>query len=369
MTWRSNYATNYSDQVFTPPWSGGFGQASIIAGLLALHTSNGEAKWLQLALRAGLAFGVPTVAGGFCERLPNGSLFFEELTSPEVAAAGRSPHIINGHIWATLQLVRLAKATGDPRIAELANEGERTIKATMSMFDNGTWIRYDLSPLLYDIRFCLTFEPHLLPPTPLASGPLVAKIELLHVDPRYKPVELCVGVAGDDAGAWRLGDGRWGWEFGVVPWGDQETAGEMRGRRIRPGKSVFVMEYPAGAEADYFHEPLLRLRVWYVDDGSDRGTLNAMVFSMREQVNNEYAEIPGIYHELLCDGKVRCLEKSIRICDLGKSSMSLWKIEKAYIAPLEQLRVETGDAFYGEWVERLKRQVASLRAAYPALKF
>ena len=370
LVWRSNYATNYNDQMFTPPWSGGYGQASIIAGFLALHAANQEPKWLDLALRAGLAFGVPTVDGGFCERLPNGSLWFEELTSPEAAKAGRSTHIINGHIWATLQLVRLAKATGDARISRLASEGQRALKASIGLFDNGTWIRYDLSPRRYDLRFCLSYRPTEAPSVegPFV-GPCITKIELAHADARYRPVELCIGVAEDDAGAWRLGDGKWGAEFGVVPWGGREVVGDRQCRRLQSGKSVFVLELPAGAETDYFREPFLMLKVWYIDCAAGKGALDAMVFSMREQVNNEYAELPGSRQELLGDGQVRCLEKSVRICDLGKSSLTAWKIVNAYIKPLRQLGELTGDPFFAEWADRLAKQVDALKASYPALKF
>lgn len=40
------------------------------------------------------------------------------------------------------------------------------------------------------------------------------------------------------------------------------------------------MELPPGADTDYFREPYLRLRVWYVDSGSG-GSLDALVFVAR----------------------------------------------------------------------------------------
>lgn len=140
------------------------------------------------------------------------------------------------------------------------------------------------------------------------------------------------------------------------------------GRRIRPGKSVFVLELPAGAEIDYFREPYLQLRVFYRDVGSSGG-LDAMVFSTREQVNNEYARLPGPGHWLLGDGQLRVLEKSVRVCDLAKSSLTAWKITNAYVRPLADLERLTGDAFYRDWRIRLEGQVRALSEQYPHLKF
>jgi hypothetical protein len=147
------------------------------------------------------------------------------------------------------------------------------------------------------------------------------------------------------------------------------VVGDRQCRRLQSGKSVFVLELPAGAETDYFREPFLMLKVLYIDCAAGKGALDAMVFSMREQVNNEYAELPGSRHELLGDGQVRCLEKSVRICDLGKSSLTAWKIVNAYIKPLRQLGELTGDPFFAEWADRLAKQVDALKASYPDLKF
>ncbi len=43
LVWRSDYETNYNTLVFAPPWSGGYGQASIISGFLALHDAQADA--------------------------------------------------------------------------------------------------------------------------------------------------------------------------------------------------------------------------------------------------------------------------------------------------------------------------------------
>ena len=370
VVWRCYYATNYFDLLLQPPWTGGYAQASIIGGLLALHSSQPEGGWLDLALRAGRAYGVPTEEGGLGERLPNGCLWFEELTNPETAKAGLSPHICNGHIWATLQLMKLARVSGDRLITELANEGSTALKAMLGMFDNGQWIRYDLSPRRYEIRFCLWFNRD----SPARGsdgldGPSIHQIELEYLGTAGSAVRLCVGVDGDDAGAWRVVNGSYGADFGVVPWGAGRLDSEGRGcRSLRDGKSVFVMELPPGAEVGYLAEPFLRLRVWYVDNAAS-GTLDAMVFSMREQVGNEYARLPGSPQRLLGDGKLRCMEKGVRLCDLEKSSITAWKVLAAYVQPLLELESITGDSFYREWRIRLEEQVEKLKSDYPQLKF
>ncbi len=371
VTWCADYQTNYSDLLIDPPWSGGFMQASIIAGLIAMHSVHPQDGWLDLALRAGLAFGVDTDVGGLGERLPNGCLWFEELTTPDLAKAGRSPHICNGHIWATLQLVRLAKLTGDDRIAMLAAEGLRSLKLMLEMYCNGQWIRYDLSPRRYEVRFCLAYEADARSlDGKAASGPLVCKAELARVDSRDqgKGVELCIGVPGDDSGAWRVLNSTYGQDFGVVTWGDALLEAARHGRRIRQGKSVFIMELPPGADTDYFREPYLRLRLWYVDSGSE-GSLDALVFSLREQVNNEYSRLPGVPHRLVGDGHLKVLEKTVRVCDLGKSSNTAWKITNAYVNPLRELGRQTDDPFFETWARRLEGQIEALKAAYPALEF
>lgn len=372
VTWYADYQTNYGDLLIDPPWSGGYQQASIIAGLIAMHSGHSQDGWLDLALRAGLAHGVGTDVGGLGERLPNGCLWFEELTTPALAKAGRSPHICNGHIWATLQLVRLAQLTGDDRIAMLAAEGQRSLKLMLEMYCNGQWIRYDLSPRRYEVRFCLAFEADASSLDGKACGPLVCKAELARVDPednsRGGRVELCIGMLGDDSGAWRLLNSTYGQDFGVVTWGDPLLEAAEHGRRIRQGKSVFIMELPPGADTDYFREPYLRLRVWYVDSGSG-GSLDALVFSWREQVYNEYSRLPGVPHRLVGDGQLKVLEKTVRVCDLGKSSNTAWKITNAYVNPLRELGRQTGDPFFETWARRLEGQIEALKAAYPALEF
>lgn len=373
LIWRSNYETNYNALVFEPPWSGGYGQASIISGFLALHEADPNAGWLDRAVRAGLAYDVPTTDGGLGERLPNGCIWFEELTSPAIAKAGLSPHICNGHIYATLHLLRLAKVSGNSRIQQLAEEGQRSLKLMMRLFDNGTWIRYDLSPRRWDIRFCLNYVADSVSGgVAPSSGPFIRGFELRRFGMHGEPTRLCVGVDGDDDGAWRIGDGKYGSEFGVVPWGGRERRGIGKeietGRSLQTGKSVFVLELPPGADTDYFHEPFLQLRIFYRDSGSP-GTLDAMIFSFREQVNNEYAELPGSPHRLHGDGQLRVLEKSVRLCDLASSSLTAWKVTNAYVKPLAALESITGDPFYREWRLRLEAQVRALAEAYPHLEF
>jgi hypothetical protein len=373
LVWRSDYETNYNTLVFAPPWSGGYGQASIISGFLALHEAQPDAGWLSVAVQAGLSYGVPATEGGFLERLPNGCIWFEELTSPEVSRQGKSPHICNGHIYAVLHLLRLAKLSGDERILRLAEEGERSLKVMLQLYDNGTWIRYDLSPRVWDLRFCLNYRSDRPSgAVPEHDGPRIERIELRRCGSDGSSVVLCIGEQDDADGAWRIGDGSYGADFGVVPWGPREATesgdGQRRGRRIRPGKSVFVLELPEGAEIDYFREPFLQLRIYYRDLGPP-GTLDAMVFSMREQVNNEYASLPGTAHRLLGDGQLRVLEKGVRICDLAKSSLTAWKVTNAYVRPLADLERLTGDAFYRDWRIRLEGQVRALSEQYPQLKF
>lgn len=373
LTWRSNYSTNYDTLMISPPWSGGYAQSSIISGFLTLHEAQPTAGWLAMAVQAGLAYGVPTAQGGYLERLPNGCVWFEELTSVDIAKSGQSPHICNGHIYATLHLTRLARASGDDRIRRLAAEGERSLKAMMKQFDNGTWVRYDLSPRVWDLRFCLNLSlDEAFGGADAVVGPLIQRIELRRCGIGGSPVLLCLGEQDDDVGAWRIGDGSYGSDFGVVPWGPRVAASaedsHLRGRRVRSGKSVFVLELPQGAETDYFREPYLQMRVFYRDIGSP-GSLDVMVFSMREQVNNEYAELPGVAHRLSGDGALRVLEKSVRLCDLGKSSLTAWKVTNAYVRPLAALEQLTGDAFYRDWRIRLEGQVRCLSETYPHLEF
>ena len=369
VVWRSNYATNYKDLLFEPRWSGGYAQASIIGGLMKLYEITQEKQWLSLAIQAGLSYGVSTTQGGFGERLPNGCLWFEELTSPTIAKAGLSPHICNGHIWATLHLTRLARLSGDERITQLAREGELSLKAMMPMFDNGSWIRYDLSPNRYDLRFCLQYWSD-VPPAKGDGlvGPRICMIQLQQCGTDDNAIQLCIGEEGDDEGAWRIINGSYGDDFGVVPWCERQSHADRSCRSIVPGKSVFIMELPVGAEVDYFKEPYLRLQIYYFDIGAP-GILDARVFSFREQVNNEYADLPGGAHRLLGDGRLRLLEKSVRLSDLAKSSLTSWKISVAYIKPLKELEAITGDTFYTLWRIRLQAQVDALKSQYPDLIF
>ena len=373
IVWRCDYDTVYNEDVITAPWSSGYAQASIIGGLLSLHSLTDDNRYLELAVKAGRAYAVATDAGGLAERLSNGRIWFEEITTPELARQGRSPHVCNGHLWATLQLSRLGRRSGDRSVQELAREGVGSIKAMLPTFDSGSWIRYDLYPRRSEIRFALVFTPRTSGPAGVQEahslrGPCISAVTLRVPGQAERAIRLRIGAIDDDEGAWRVLSGSYGSEFGVIKWGPRDVSSGVECRRVASGKSVFALELPEGADQDLFREPFLELCVDWLDDGSP-GSLDARVFGMREQVESEFAELPGSAAECVADGSRHALVKTVRLCDLSPSSIPCWKITGAYVQPLRALREESGDSAFGDWADRLEGYMARLRAEYPDRRF
>jgi hypothetical protein len=150
-TWHYNFPLNYNNMLITSSWPSAFAQAAVIHAYLVAHRISADRAWLDDAKKAALAFELPADRGGLSSWL-QGLPFFEEVPLPE----GKSPHILNGHLYSVVILGKLFEATRDSRIGALYEKGNTLAQRLLLKFDQGYWTRYDLRPRFYDVPFQLT---------------------------------------------------------------------------------------------------------------------------------------------------------------------------------------------------------------------
>lgn len=141
ITWHYDYETQINDVLLRPPWASAFAQAAIVERLLLHHCKTGEAGYAELARQAGRAFTIPVSAGGV--RSENEDfVWFQEVPLPD----RHNPFIVNAHLYAVENLLRLDKLFPDEGFRALAEKGMRAFRRALPAIDTGDWTRYDLRP-------------------------------------------------------------------------------------------------------------------------------------------------------------------------------------------------------------------------------
>ncbi|XP_048775453.1 D-glucuronyl C5-epimerase B-like [Ostrea edulis] len=124
-----------------PGWYSAMGQGQAISLLVRAYIASKDKKYIEAAGKALNIFDIPSSQGGITSKYLNSYSWYEEYpTTP-------SSFVLNGFIYSLIGLYDLKKvATG--RISEKAEElfdnGMRTLKVMLLMFDTGTGTFYDL---------------------------------------------------------------------------------------------------------------------------------------------------------------------------------------------------------------------------------
>lgn len=141
ITWHYDYETQINDVILRAPWASAFAQAAIVERLLLHHCKTGEARYAELARRAGRAFAIPVSAGGV--RSENDDfVWFQEVPLPD----RHNPFIVNAHLYAIEMLLRLDGLFPEEGFRALAERGVRSFRRALPAIDTGDWTRYDLRP-------------------------------------------------------------------------------------------------------------------------------------------------------------------------------------------------------------------------------
>lgn len=148
VVWRYDYDTQINDVLLQAPWASAFGQAAIVERLLIHSCKTGEARFAELARRAGKAFLLPVTLGGL--RSENEQfIWFQEVPMPD----RHNPFIVNAHLYSIQTLLLLDQHFPDEGFRSLAERGIQSFRAALGVIDNGYWNRYDLRPRYMSVDF------------------------------------------------------------------------------------------------------------------------------------------------------------------------------------------------------------------------
>lgn len=119
-------------------WYSAMGQGMAISNLTRAYNLTGELKYIETARKALKPFTVSSKYGGVLTHFDNSPFYEEYPTNP-------SSYVLNGFIYSLLGLYDLY-ATEDNKLAKiLFEDGVKTLKRTIGLFDLGDRTAYDLS--------------------------------------------------------------------------------------------------------------------------------------------------------------------------------------------------------------------------------
>lgn len=132
------------------PWSSAMSQGEGISVLVRAYQLTENKKYIEIAKLAINSFKVPIEMGGVFYKDKEGLVWYEEYPSLE----NEPPHVLNGFIFALFGLYDYYKATESEEALELFNQGIKTLKEKINLWDMGFWSRYDLTDI-YSENVCL----------------------------------------------------------------------------------------------------------------------------------------------------------------------------------------------------------------------
>jgi len=141
------------------PWPSAMSQGEGISVLMRAYQLTENKKYIEIAKLALNSFKVPIEMGGVLYKDKEGYVWYEEYPPLEK----EPPHVLNGFIFALFGLCDYYKATESEEALELFNQGIKTLKEKINLWDMGFWSRYDLTDIysenVYLFRF-VTDERH-----------------------------------------------------------------------------------------------------------------------------------------------------------------------------------------------------------------
>ena len=134
--WEENFPVPYYR--LTAPWRCGMAQGYGITALAKAYELTGNISYLEYAKYALNAFFVEVRNGGVTYKDSNDEWWFEEY------AGGKTQiRVLNGAIYAILDIYKFWKTTGDKDAEILYKKGLNGIKNRLEMYDTGSWTYYD----------------------------------------------------------------------------------------------------------------------------------------------------------------------------------------------------------------------------------
>jgi len=121
------------------PWYSAIAQGTAMSVLARADYLTQDKKYSQSALKAKTLMKTPVAKNGLLAKFENTFYFYEE------APTNPSSYILNGFMFAVIGLYDLYCATGDKEAKRLYDEGIKTLKRMLPLYDLGNRTAYDLT--------------------------------------------------------------------------------------------------------------------------------------------------------------------------------------------------------------------------------
>lgn len=256
ITWHYSFDNAYNDVEINAPWGSAFGQAHVIKAFLHAYRVTKEKRYKDLSIEAAKGYLLTVKQNGFQSKLPDGSVFFEEVPSQPLS------HILNGHMISVIALLELGKEFDVDWISQLAQAGVETLVTHLGDYDLGYWSRYDLNPKKGEIIFRLS--PHKDYPHSVVK---IDRVSLINSSNGYV-TNLDVGASDDAVGAWRMSGIEWtqiesidGRTVRGIQYGPAKHCLPVKGGSIQ--NSYLVLQLPELEYADLNKIPVFHLKIDY----------------------------------------------------------------------------------------------------------
>lgn len=133
------YHFYYETYKLKPPWRSGMAQAAGVNALGKAFLTTNDAAYLTSAKYALNAFLVNTNNGGVTYQDTDQEWWIEEY----IGDTGQETRVLNGAIYALLDVYEFWKTTGDPTAWDVYRRGLNSIRKQLSKYDMGWWSYYD----------------------------------------------------------------------------------------------------------------------------------------------------------------------------------------------------------------------------------
>ena len=138
--WEHNFRYPYGIYKLEVPWRSGMAQGYGISALNKAYEITGDVSYLEHAKYALNAFFIEVENGGVTYKDTENDWWFEEYAG---ALDGVEPRVLNGAIWAILDVYEFWETTGDQDAQTLFVKGINGIKNRLEQYDTGRWTYYD----------------------------------------------------------------------------------------------------------------------------------------------------------------------------------------------------------------------------------
>ncbi len=337
VTYLFPFSNVYNDVVTASGWPSAFSQAYVLKALGYTYDNlDKTAQIKKLAAEAAIAYSVSVGRGGISTVSKSGLRYYEEVPN--------ATHVLNAHLISVSELDEVFRRLGDARVKSLVGAGVETLRAKLSNFDTGYWLRYDLNPKK-EIHFQIDWLKG-------DASPLIDSIRF--EAPQFaKQVKLAVGSEKAFDGSSRIA----GLEWLPVQLVDGRqvrayTNGYLARKVAVEGGTrhnvYMIMELPESRFSDYFDVRPHRLVVRYKDVAA--GQFVVKVQAINEGNVLSFVPLRNAVITAVGDQKWKEAIVEVRPQDMGWYKGADYQVYE--VEQLDRVSKLTGDWFFEQYAQR-----------------